>query len=157
MIIYLIGFTVYMVTFIGFSAQDAHQMSSSFPVGIFISMFVLYGSMFISIFLMILAALILPTAISHMVATGKFSGGFDFAGWWKVIRANLWGYLLGMIVLYGVIMAAMLVFQMLYVGMFVCCLVIFVGIAAMTYPLVVVPALMSYMYRAGQEKLEAAG
>jgi hypothetical protein len=53
-------------------------------------------------------------------------------------------------------MVYMFAFQMLYIGSFFCCLLIFAVFALMTYPLVVMPALMSYMYRAGQEKLEAA-
>lgn len=155
-IVYSVGMVVYFLAYVLIIAVDPNEASGVVFVFFMIAMATTLFSVFLGMGLSFATFMILPAAIGHMVAKGKFSAAFDFAGWWKVIRANPGGYILGILVFFGLGMVFMTVFYMVYAGMFICCPIIFLAVLPGIYMLIVSPALMGYMYMAGLDKLEVA-
>lgn len=155
-LVYSAGMIIYFVSFLFIIGSEPSETGGPVMFFFFLAMASVLFSMFLGIALSMAGFMVLPAGVGHMVAKGKFSAAFDFSGWWKVISANPGGYILGMLVFFGLGMVMMTVFYMVYAAMFVCCPVIILAFLPGIYILVVSPALMGYMYIAGQEKLELA-
>jgi len=100
--------------------------------------------------------LITPTAEMHMVTKGEFAAGFRFKEWWKILRANLGGFLIAFVIFYVVSMALGLVMQVLMMTIILTCLLPFFVPVLTMYSTLVLYTMMAQAYRVGAEKLAVA-
>jgi hypothetical protein len=101
-------------------------------------------------------ALFAPAALSHVVATDRFSALFQISQWWAIMRANLAGFLIADLLILGAAYIGMLLANLLYLSVILCCLFPLATAAVIVYIGLVASAAIGQAYRVGREKLEQA-
>ena len=86
----------------------------------------------------------------------RSKAAFRIGEWWKVLRANLSGFLAALIVVLGVVYVLYIGFYALYMTIILCFLAPFVGMVIGFYTMVVSAAAIGDAYRAGVQKLADA-
>jgi hypothetical protein len=136
-----------------FSIQ-AQEGSAEFPVMMIIAMLVFFLAMIIAMILYGLLAFILPPALCHTVAKGTFKAGFDFSGWWKILRANLGGFFVTIVIVAGLYTVIMFAGYIFYMTIILCWLFFIMMFIGGYYMGLVSSALLASVYREGVEKIE---
>ncbi len=95
----------------------------------------------------------LPAAIGHLVARDSFGAAFRFGEWWPIFRANLGGFLVSYVMLIGFAVLAMMVSQVLYMTIVLCCFYPVALSVFSLYLMAIAGALFGRAYRAGVENL----
>lgn len=101
-------------------------------------------------------ALIIPAPEAHVAATGQFSAGFRFGEWWPIFRKNIGGFLVALLVIYGVSMLVSIAFQIIFMTVILLCLLPFILPAFSFYLLLVQHTLYAQAYHEGRSRLAAA-
>jgi hypothetical protein len=153
-LLYLVGMFLYFGSFFGMMMAEGGNSEGLISAIMAGSMGVLFLTMALSMILMIFVSLILPVAIGHTVANGEFSAGFDFSGWWKILKANLGGYFVAILFIYGLWMVFMIISQIFYMTLVLCCLAGVALISGGFYIMLVASGLTALVYREGVEKLD---
>lgn len=99
-------------------------------------------------------AFVVPVALAHTVAHDSFSAGFDFTGWWKVLKANFAGFFLAVVVIMGMATLMVTFIQVISMTLVLICVAIFIPVMLSFYMLLVTNALVGLAYREGVEKLQ---
>jgi hypothetical protein len=79
-------------------------------------MFTTFGSgigMLLGMLISLFASMLLPVAITHMIAHDSFSAAFDLRAWWPILRSNLGEFALIATILFGASMLFSMIFQFL--------------------------------------------
>ena len=105
--------------------------------------------------LMLLLSVLLPSALGHLVAKEQFSAAFRAREWWPIFRANLSGFLLSYLLLFGAVYVFSFAIQILYLTIILCFLLPFVMAFFGTYLGFVSSALIGQAYGVGVEKVGA--
>lgn len=113
-------------------------------------------SIAVIIFLSSIYAILLPPMLAHVSVKQEFKAAFRIGEWWKVLRANLSGFLAALIVVLGVVYVLYIGFYALYMTIILCFLAPFVGMVIGFYTMVVSAAAIGDAYRAGVQKLADA-
>jgi hypothetical protein len=111
-------------------------------------------SMAISTILMSVTFLGMPAIIGHTVAHDSFAAGFNFSGWWKVMKANLGGFAVTFLIIFGLVGVMYMLTQIFYMTIVLICLMFIVPLIAGFYISMVGAALIGQSYREGVDKLE---
>ncbi len=101
---------------------------------------------FISMFFM-------PVIMPHVAATNAFSAAFNFRGWWKVLRANLGGFLIAILITFSIYIAIVFTFQILYLTLILCIFIPFLFALAIPYLSLIASVLFAQAYSEGLDKL----
>ncbi|HMQ50540.1 MAG TPA: DUF4013 domain-containing protein [Anaerolineae bacterium] len=101
--------------------------------------------------------LVMPAALSHVVATNEFNAAFRFGEWWAIFRANLAGFVLAFVVVLAISVAFNFAMQILYLTIIGCCFIPFLLIFMGFYLLLVSNVIFAQAYRDGVEKLAWSG
>jgi hypothetical protein len=113
----------------GFSAATLAQSSAStFPVVMVASIFGMFAGMavmMLGIALAMVTIIILPSALGNMLAKGKFEAAFSFREWWPVLRANLSGFILAVVLAMGLFYLMYMLAIALFATIILCFLVPF--------------------------------
>jgi hypothetical protein len=99
----------------------------------------------------LLLGVLIPPAMSHVVAEDQFSAAFRVGEWWQIFKANLGGYIIAYILIMGITFTLTFAFQMLYMTFVLCCLIPFVISLFSIYIGVVTGAIFGQTYRIGKE------
>jgi hypothetical protein len=99
--------------------------------------------------------ILLPVITGHVIATGEFAAAFRVREWWPIFRANVGGYLLVLILVFGIGLALGMVLQILYLTVCLCCLVPILMGPCTTYTTLVSFTLYARAYRMGAHNLAA--
>jgi hypothetical protein len=78
--------------------------------------FTTFGSgigMLLGMLISLVASMLLPVAITHMIAHDSFSAAFDLRGWWPILRFNLGEFALIATILFGASMFFSMILQFL--------------------------------------------
>jgi hypothetical protein len=95
----------------------------------------------------------MPPALAHVAVRREFGAFFRVGEWWRILRANLGGFLAAMFYTAGMYMMIMFGFQILYMTI-ILCLVIPLLMAPVTFFMMVVFArLIGQAYGSGYNKL----
>jgi len=141
------GFALYMLSTLSMSA--AHS-NSAWPFGLyFFGLGVWMISLPVGSLLMLLAAVILPPALSHFAVTDRFSAAFAFKAWWPVLSANKLGYLVAWVFLMGAFGLAYSAIAMLGYTFILCWLIPFLLAPLSYYVSVLGAGLFGVCYRSG--------
>jgi len=95
-------------------------------------------------------------AITHGVAKDSFSAAFHVREWWKILRANVGGFMTALVVIWGAYFLLVFGLQILYMTIILCILIPFVMSILMFYMSLVTAAAVAEAYRRGVEKLGPA-
>ena len=110
-----------------------------------------FGVMFLFILMFVLFVLLLtvvqPVAITHMVEHDQFKAAFHIRQWWNVFKTNWKGFLLCILVLFGLGLAINLATSILAATFILAILLIIIGPAAALYQQLVSAILYSRAYR----------
>ncbi|MBI5953884.1 MAG: DUF4013 domain-containing protein [Chloroflexi bacterium] len=98
-------------------------------------------------------ALIIPAAEMHAVEKNEFAAGFRFREWWGILRANLGGFIVALVIVYVASMALTIVMQILMATIILSCLLPFFVPAITTYTTLVMYAMFAQAYKVGRDKL----
>jgi hypothetical protein len=150
---YLVGMGLYFGSFIGMMSLGNENDSRLMPLLMTSSMGILFISMALSMLFVLALLVFLPAASGHTVAKGTFSAGFDFAGWWKVLKTNPGGFLIVILVICGLGALLMIISQVIYMTVVLCCLLLVAYIGGGFYILLVAGGLTALVYRESVEKL----
>jgi len=131
------------------SNSMGHSGLGSFQV---LMMFIGMAMFFLGLILCLPIGLVLPVAISHSVAKDSFAAAFHFREQWKILRANLGGFLTCLALIIGIYYLLITGMQIIYFTVILCCLLPFVMSIAMFYMSLVSAAASAEAYRRGVEK-----
>jgi hypothetical protein len=132
------GYAVFMILDLsmGFSAASLAQSSANtFPLAMIasiIGMVLGMAVMMLGIAVAVLTIIILPPALGNMMAKGKFEAAFHFREWWPVLKANLSGFILAVILAMGLFYLLYMLAIVLYATIILCFLLPF-AIAAIFF------------------------
>jgi hypothetical protein len=99
---------------------------------------------------------ILPPAITHLIAKDSFGAAFRIREWFAILRANFWGFFAAFTVVAGAYLVLFMAVYALYFTIILACLMpiglslIFVYLAAISAPL------LGQAYRKGVDNLAMA-
>ena len=111
--------------------------------------------LFIGSFLAIIGTIVAPPALCNAVKHDSFKAAFRFSEWWQVVKANLGGFLIAILLIYGVSMIVSVIGQIFYLTMICCALMYVVIFIGSFYIALINAALIPLVYKEGLEKLEA--
>ncbi len=114
-----------------------------------------FAAIFLTILLGIFTMIILPPALGRTVDEGSIKAAFEVSQWWKVLRANLGGYFIALVLILGLFTILMLAFQLIYMTLVLWCLLPFVIVIGGGYLGLVTQALIAFVYREGKEVVKA--
>lgn len=150
----------YMFLFLGAAGSEVGDFSTdpSSPFWALPSMLGAFGSMAffgLSFILVFIIGVFIPAATAHVVATDDLSAAFHFSEWWAIFRANLSGFIINYLLVFGLFTALSVVFQILYMTIILCCIAPFLLIPASLYIMVITGALFGQAYREGVQNLQS--
>jgi len=134
------------------STTSLHTSMSGFSVlGVLLGM----AMFFLGFILYIPLSLMLPPAITHLVAKDSFAAAFHIRAWWAIFRANLAGFFTAAAVIIGVYTILFLCVYIFYFTIILCFLLP-IGMSVIVIYLTAVSApLLGEAYRKGVENLAA--
>lgn len=151
-IVMIAGWLIYMVLWVGgmFLVTDnsgSDPSSGLFIVPMFVSMAILFISMFLGWLLTMLGLVPFPAALAHFVARDRVSAALSIREWSGIIKADKWGYLISWVVTIGLGGILYFAFMMVYfIGIF-CFPIFIVGIPVGQYLFLVAAAVFGQFYR----------
>ena len=113
---------------------------------------VLFG---LGLFLGLIMGLFTPAILCHVVAKDDFSAAFQVREWWRIFRANLWGFTISYLVLLGLFFVLNFVYQILAMTIVLCCLAPFILLPGSLYIMTTTSVLFGLAYRDGVQLSEA--
>ena len=152
----IIGMGLYFGAFIVMAMAGDLSNDPAASMMIFGAMGIFFLSIALTMILIIAAWCFLPVAMGHTVARDSFSAAFDFDGWWKVLKANLGGFFLAIVVLTGLLGVVYMIAQIFYMTIVLMCMMFIIPLAFGFYMMLVGFALIGLAYREGVEKLTPA-
>jgi hypothetical protein len=148
-----IGWTIYTAGIFSITGYENDPYSGPGRAVFFIfAMLVLFLSMGIGLLLILLAVLVMPAAQAHTAVNRRFSAAFNLSGWWRILRANLSGFLIGAGTF--VVLQTLLgfVFQFLYMTLVLCLFAPFLMFPASLYIMIVSYRIIGQAYWEGRQK-----
>jgi hypothetical protein len=155
-VISIFGWVVYTGSFMAMAMGGESNPNSVLPVVMLIGMAIFFLSIGLTIILGVGISVILPVALGHTVAQDSFSAAFDFTGWWKILKANLGGFLLAFFIIAGMLGTMYMLIQVFYMTIVLICLMFIIPMLVSFYISLVGAALIGMAYREGVEKLGLA-
>lgn len=119
-----------------------------------LGIFLFLGSMFLmflGIFVSLVVWIFLPPAWGHMVAKGEFGAAFRIKEFWPVLRNNLVGYFLSIVLYFGLIYLVSMFAQLLVITVVLCLLYPIVLAWSSVYMLLVGGGMFAQAYVEGAE------
>ena len=149
----IVMFGGFMLYFFGIFASifAAEQSEAAASLTMLLVFLVFMLSIPVSTLLFALGAVPLPAATVHMVVEERFSAGFQFSAWSKVLRANGWGYFVAWVGTAGLMTILYVAFMLIYSTLILCFLLPVVIAPIGFYLAIVSAALFGEAYHAGQQ------
>ena len=149
----------YVFLFVGTAGSDLVDSTTdpSSPFWAIPSMLGAFGGMAfigLSFFLALIIGIFMPAVIAHVVATDDLSAAFRVREWWGIFRANLSGFIITYLLMFGLITALNIVLQIFYMTIILCCIAPFLLIPASLYIMVTTGVLFGQAYREGVQNLQ---
>jgi len=144
-----------------FSAQalsTAYSNPSLLPmIASGIGMFLGLAAVMVGITLAVVTVIILPAALGNMLAKGKFEAAFHFREWWPVLKANLGGFILAVVLALGLFYLMYMLVFVLYATILLCFLLPFAIAAILFISGATGFSVYAVAYRDGVQKIEVSG
>jgi len=114
---------------------------------------IMVGGMCLLIPISLPLSVIIPAAEMHSVDKGSFAAGFHFSDWWKILRANLAGFIAAFVIFYFISILLGIVIQILAATLILICLLPILLPAVTAYSALIMYAAFAQAYKAGKDKL----
>lgn len=150
MIVFVVGFGMYFASTFPLMLSEGNE-ESLLPL-MFVGMMVMMISMFLGTLITMVTGVVSPVALTHVAVKRKFSAVFELREWWKVLWANLGGYVLALVILYSISYILMTLGYMLAWTMICCVLTPVFYFVACPYLSVITGVVFGQVYREGQLK-----
>jgi hypothetical protein len=152
MLVWLIGMGLYFAAtfylpFAAMSSADETEIIAQFMAITFGSMAVMFLAMALGTLLMVLGAIALPLATAHFVAEERLGAAFRLRQWWRILKADRWGYLAAWVVFAGIVAILYVAMLVLYSTLILCVLIPIVAAPIGFYLSLVGAALFGEVYR----------
>ena len=115
----------------------------------FFGMTVMMGFLGFAILYALVISFIMPAAIGHAIVNEDFFAGFHIGAWWPILKANLLGFFISLVILLGLVVVAQFLVQFLYFSIFLCCLIPFILSPVLFYITIVTAPLFGLNYLEG--------
>jgi len=138
-----------------FSRPQSYSEVSPFTGISFLGMFGGMAFFGIGLILFVPLLLLLPPIMSHVAANNSFSAAFHFKDWWKVLRSNIGGFAVTLVLSAGLYFLMIFVFQVLYMTIILCILIPFLLAFLIAYLTIIANVLFAIAYREGSIRLSA--
>jgi hypothetical protein len=89
----------------------------------------------------------------HVIAKERFVAGFEFGAWWRILKANLGGFLLAFVIMVGLAQLLAGAIALTWLTICLICLVPFLAILIGIYIQLVSAALYALAYREAETRL----
>lgn len=147
MLVILFGMAVYFGSAFTLVAQSSMYPYRDGPgMGFFLSLLVMLVTVGIGTVLLILGIIVMLPAEAHVAVKRRFGVFFAFGEWWGVLRKNLLGYLVVLLVVIALYTLLNLVVQLLYMTLIFCVLIPFAVLPLSMYMGVVLYRLVGQVY-----------
>ena len=124
--------------------------------GVIIVIFAGVAMFFLGLILYMPTLVILPPAITHLIAKDSFAAAFRIREWFAILRANFWGFFAAFTVVAGAYLVLLMGVYALYFTIILACLMP-IGVSLIAVYLAVVSApLLGQAYRKGVDNLAVA-
>jgi hypothetical protein len=110
-------------------------------------MAVMFLAMALGTLLMVLGAIALPLAMAHFVAQERLGAAFRVRQWWRILKADKWGYLAAWVIFAGIVAILYVGILVLYSTLILCVLIPIVAAPIGFYLALVGAALFGEVYR----------
>jgi hypothetical protein len=140
------GFVMYFGSVFSLIASDGRMGRGDPGPGFFLAMMTMFITIGLSTLLLMAAGLYLPPALAHVAVKRRFSAFFEVGAWWAVLRANLLGYLVILLIFGSLYFLVTIVTQVLYLTLIFCVLIPFVLLPLSMYMAVVLYRLIGQAY-----------
>lgn len=139
-----------------FASGSSYDPNSSMMGASVIGMFAGMAMIFLGFIVYIPLALMLPPAITHLIAKDSFVAAFRIWEWWAILRANLWGFFTAASLIVGVYTILFLIVYMFYLTIILCILLPIGASIMVMYLSAIAAPLLGEAYRKGVENLTPA-
>jgi hypothetical protein len=136
------------------SSSSGNETDALFLLPFFFSMASLFLGLGLGSLLLVLASIPLPVAMAHFAAEDRFAAAFHFRQWWRVLRSNPLGFLIGWVVVVGLVGVVYFVAITAYFTLVLICLLPFLMLPAMFYVMLVGASLFGDLYAEGRAKVQ---
>ncbi|MCB0195260.1 MAG: DUF4013 domain-containing protein [Anaerolineae bacterium] len=120
-----------------------------------VSMAIFFGGFSLGMLSLLVAILVMPVAVGHLIATGEFNAAFRVREYWPIFRANMAGFLISYVLLFGLFMLLSFVMNIFYFTIILCCFVPFISAAISIYMMIIGSVLFAEAYRDGVQTLQS--
>ena len=103
--------------------------------------------------LMFVITFILPPLLAHVAVQDRLGAALEVGQWWGILRANLGGFAISYILLFGSAFLLFYAIQLVYATLILCCLIPFLISLLAVYLTAVSGALVGQSYWVGKEKV----
>lgn len=150
------GWLLYMTGMVSLSVSGRNQAAaSSSAFFMFASMIIFLIAMGLGSFLALAAWLVMPAAQARVAVERRFSAAFEVKEWWRVLRANLGGFILAAGSFFVMQFILGMACQFLYMTVCLCPIGMLALFPAGFYIMLVVYRLAGQAYGEGSAKLGA--
>ena len=151
----VVGYLMMYVPLIIASLSSGYDSSSSMDGASVIGLLVGMGMLFLGLILYFPLLLILPPALTHLVAKDSFTAAFRITEWSAILRANFWGFFTAFAIITGLYTILIMIVYVFYFTIILCFLLP-IGLSGIVIYLSVISApLLGEAYRKGVENLAA--
>jgi hypothetical protein len=128
------GYVLFMVldfsmVFSASALSNSYHPSPAPMIASIVGMVAAMAVMMLGIAVAVATIVILPPAVGNMIAKGKFEAAFHFREWWPVLKANLGGFVLAVILSMGMFYLMYMLAIVLYATIVLCFLLPFAFVA----------------------------
>ncbi len=152
-VIYMIGSTVYFGTTFSSIAMSQMGQNGLYMLTLFGGMMVFFCSMAVGMFLSVGLGIISAPALAHMVMEQKFAALFHITNWWRVLRANLGGFMIAYFILVGLYISYSFVSYFISLTVVLCGLLPVLWAVSAPYLSVICGVVFGQAYREGLDTL----
>jgi hypothetical protein len=153
-IVLLAGYGAYFASFLSMGALSGNETDATFVLPFLLGMASLFLGLGLGSLLFVLASIPLPVALAHFAAEDKFAAAFRFRQWWRVLRANPLGFLIGWVVVVGLIGVVYFFSLTAYFTLVLICLLPLLLLPAFFYVILVGASLFGDLYAEGRAKVQ---
>lgn len=154
LVLMLGGWLFYMTGMVSFTTSGHNQASANgSALFMFASMIVFFIAMGLGSLLTLAAWLVMPAAQARVAVERRFSAAFEAKEWWRVLRANLGGFLLASGSFFVLQFTLAIIFQFFYMTVCLCPIGMLAMLPAGFYTLLIVYRLAGQAYGEGSAKL----
>ncbi len=151
-VVFVGGYAVYFGSIFTMGSYTGNETDAAVLLPLFLGMGSLVLSLALGSLLFVLASVPLPVALAHFAAEDKFAAAFRFRQWWPVLRSNPLGFLIGWVVVVGLMGVIYFLSITAYFTLVLICLLPLLMMPASFYIILVGASLFGDLYAEGRSR-----